>query len=195
MKIACVKALADLTHAESSDVVSNAYGGEIHRFGADYIIPKPFDPRLSVVLPHAVAQAAMETGVATRTIEDLGAYKHKLQSFIYRSSMVMRPVISQAKADLMRVTFGEGEDERVLRAVQTILDDQICIPILVGRPSVIESRIERLGLRMKAGIDFEIIDPNNDSRYQTYWRAYHQLMERKGVSPEAANSTSEQTQH
>lgn len=186
MKIACVKALADLTHAESSDVVSNAYGGEIHRFGADYIIPKPFDPRLSVVLPHAVAQAAMETGVATRPIEDLEAYKHKLQSFIYRSSMVMRPVISQAKADLMRVTFGEGEDERVLRAVQTILDDQICIPILVGRPSVIESRIERLGLRMKAGIDFEIIDPNNDSRYQTYWRAYHQLMERKGVSPEAA---------
>jgi malate dehydrogenase (oxaloacetate-decarboxylating)(NADP+) len=186
MKIACVKALADLTHAESSDVVSNAYGGEIHRFGADYIIPKPFDPRLSVVLPHAVAQAAMETGVATRPIEDLEAYKHKLQSFIYRSSMVMRPVISQAKANLMRVTFGEGEDERVLRAVQTILDDQICIPILVGRPSVIESRIERLGLRMKAGIDFEIIDPNNDSRYQTYWRAYHQLMERKGVSPEAA---------
>ncbi|MBX3457989.1 MAG: NADP-dependent malic enzyme [Candidatus Paracaedibacteraceae bacterium] len=186
MKIACVKALADLTHAESSDIVSNAYGGEIHRFGADYIIPKPFDPRLSVVLPHAVAQAAMETGVATRPIEDLEAYKHKLQSFIYRSSMVMRPVISQAKANLMRVTFGEGEDERVLRAVQTILDDQICIPILVGRPSVIESRIERLGLRMKAGIDFEIIDPNNDSRYQTYWRAYHQLMERKGVSPEAA---------
>ena len=186
MKIACVKALADLTHAESSDVVSNAYGGEIHRFGADYIIPKPFDPRLSVVLPHAVAQAAIETGVATRPIEDLEAYKHKLQSFIYRSSMVMRPVISQAKADLMRVTFGEGEDERVLRAVQTILDDQICTPILVGRPSVIESRIERLGLRMKAGIDFEIIDPNNDSRYQTYWRAYHQLMERKGVSPEAA---------
>ena len=186
MKIACVKALADLTHAESSDVVSNAYGGEIHRFGTDYIIPKPFDPRLSVVLPHAVAQAAMETGVATRPIEDLEAYKQKLQSFIYRSSMVMRPVVSQAKANPMRVTFGEGEDERVLRSVQTILDDKICIPILIGRPSVIESRIERLGLRMKANVDFEIIDPNNDSRYQSYWRAYHQLMERKGVSPEAA---------
>ncbi len=186
MKIACVKALADLTHAESSDVVSNAYGGEVHRFGSDYIIPKPFDPRLSVVLPHAVAQAAMETGVATRPIEDLEAYKLKLQSFIYRSSMVMRPVISQAKANPMRVTFGEGEDERVLRCVQTILDDQICVPILVGRPSVIESRIERLGLRMQVGRDFEVIDPNNDSRYQTYWRAYHQLMQRKGVSPEAA---------
>ncbi|MBX3487631.1 MAG: NADP-dependent malic enzyme [Candidatus Paracaedibacteraceae bacterium] len=186
MKIACVKALADLTHAESSDVVSNAYGGEVHRFGSDYIIPKPFDPRLSVVLPHAVAQAAMETGVATRPIEDLEAYKLKLQSFIYRSSMMMRPVISQAKANPMRVTFGEGEDERVLRCVQTILDDQICVPILVGRPSVIESRIERLGLRMQVGTDFEVIDPNNDSRYQTYWRAYHQLMQRKGVSPEAA---------
>lgn len=186
MKIACVQALAELTHAESSDVVCNAYGGEVHRFGSDYIIPKPFDPRLSVVLPHAVAQAAMATGVATRPIEDLDSYKHKLQSFIYRSSMVMRPVISQAKAIPTRVTFGEGEDERVLRAVQTILDDQICVPILIGRPSVIDSRIERLGLRMRTNVDFEVIDPSNDSRYQSYWRAYHQLMQRKGVSPEAA---------
>nr|WP_280956236.1 NADP-dependent malic enzyme [Candidatus Odyssella thessalonicensis] len=186
MKIACVQALAELTHAESSDVVCNAYGGEVHRFGPDYIIPKPFDPRLSVVLPHAVAQAAMATEVATRPIEDLDSYKHKLQSFIYRSSMVMRPVISQAKAIPTRVTFGEGEDERVLRAVQTILDDQICVPILIGRPSVIDSRIERLGLRMRANVDFEVIDPSNDSRYQSYWRAYHQLMQRKGVSPEAA---------
>lgn len=186
MKIACVNALADITHAESSDLVANAYGGQVHCFGTEYIIPKPFDPRLSVVLPHAVAQAAMETGVATRPIEDLEAYRQKLQSLIYRSSMVMRPVINQAKANLMRVTFGEGEDERVLRSVQTLLDDKICIPILIGRPSVIESRIKRLGLRMKANKDFEIIDPNNDSRYQTYWRAYHQIMERKGVSPEAA---------
>lgn len=186
MKIACVKALAELTHAESSDLVSSAYGGEVHRFGTDYIIPKPFDPRLSVVLPHAVAKAAMETGVATRPLEDLEAYQHHLQSFIYRSSMVMRPVINQAKSQLMRVTFGEGEDERVLRAVQTLLDDKICTPILVGRPSVIDSRIERLGLRMRSHTDFEVIDPSNDSRYQTYWRAYHAIMERKGVSPEAA---------
>jgi malate dehydrogenase (oxaloacetate-decarboxylating)(NADP+) len=186
MKIACVKALADLTHAESSDLVSNAYGGEVHRFGRDYIIPKPFDPRLSVVLPHAVAQAAMETGVAARPLDDLEAYKSQLQSFIYRSSLLIRPVIDQAKEHPMRVTFGEGEDERVLRAVQMILDDQICIPILVGRPSVIDSRIERLGLRMRSSVDFQVIDPNNDSRYPTYWGAYHALMQRKGVSPEAA---------
>ncbi len=186
MKIACIRALAKLAQAESSDVVSNAYGGEIHRFGTEYIIPKPFDPRLSVELPLVVAQAAMDTGVAERPIEDMAAYRQHLNEFIYRSSMVMRPIFTQAKRKLTRVSFAEGEDERVLRAVQTLCDEKLCHPILIGRPNVIEKRIERLGLRIKAGEDFECIDPNNDTRYQEYWTTYHKIMERQGVSPDAA---------
>lgn len=188
MKIACVKALADLAHAESSDVVANAYGGEIQKFGDDYIIPKPFDPRLSFEIPIVVAQAAMETGVATRPIEDFDAYKNQLTNFVYRSSMVMRPIFNQAKKQLMRITFAEGEDERVLRCVQTLCDEQICRPILVGRPNVIQMRIERLGLRLIPEKDFDLIDPGNDSRYQEYWQAYHELMQRKGITPEIAKT-------
>lgn len=188
MKIACVKALADLAHAESSDIVANAYGGEIHRFGDDYIIPKPFDPRLSFEIPIVVAKAAMDTGVAMRPIEDFDAYKNQLMSFVYRSSMVMRPIFNQAKKQLMRITFAEGEDERVLRCVQTLCDEQICRPILIGRPNVIQMRIERLGLRLTPEKDFDLIDPNNDSRYQEYWQAYHELMQRKGITPEIAKT-------
>ncbi len=188
MKIACVKALADLAHAESSDVVANAYGGEIQKFGDDYIIPKPFDPRLSFEIPIVVAQAAMETGVATRSIEDFDAYKNQLTNFVYRSSMVMRPIFNQAKKQLMRITFAEGEDERVLRCVQTLCDEQICRPILVGRPNVIQMRIGRLGLRLIPEKDFDLIDPGNDSRYQEYWQAYHELMQRKGITPDIAKT-------
>lgn len=187
MKIACIKALAKLAQAESSDVVSTAYGGEVHTFGPEYLIPKPFDPRLSVELPIVVAQAAMESGVAARPIDDIDSYRQKLSTFICRSTMVMRPIFTQAKKNNhIRVTFAEGEDERVLRAVQTIADDGLCRPILIGRPDVVQRRIERLGLRIKEGENFELIDPNNDSRFQLYWSTYHKMMERRGVSPEAA---------
>jgi malate dehydrogenase (oxaloacetate-decarboxylating)(NADP+) len=186
MKVACIKALAKLAQAEGTDIVSNAYGGEIHRFGVDYIIPKPFDPRLAIELPAVVAEAAVNTGVAKRGIEDFSAYRQQLHKFVYRSTMLMRPLFEQAKTNPMRVTFAEGEDERVLRAVQTLVDDQICRPILVGRPSVIQTRIERLGLRLTSGRDFELIDPNNDTRFPTYWHTYHVLMERKGITPDIA---------
>lgn len=186
MKIACIKALAKLAEAESSDIVSNAYGGEIHRFGPDYIIPKPFDPRLAIELPAVVAEAAIRTGVAKRPISDLAEYRHRLQQFVFRSTMVMKPIFEQAQAFPMRVTFAEGEDERVLRAVQTIVDERICRPILIGRPSVIQMRIERLGLRLVLDQDYELIDPNNDNRFATYWHSYHLLMERKGITPDIA---------
>lgn len=186
MKIACIKALAKLAQAESSDIVSTAYGGEVHKFGVDYIIPKPFDPRLSVELPIVVAQAAMDSGVAERPIEDMAAYRQELNSFVYRSSMVMRPIFTQAKKKTIRVSFAEGEDERVLRAVQTLSDEGLCRPILIGRPNVIQKRIERLGLRIHEGKDFDLIDPNNDVRYLEYWTTYHKIMERQGVSPEGA---------
>jgi malate dehydrogenase (oxaloacetate-decarboxylating)(NADP+) len=188
MKIACVKALAKLAEAESSDIVSNAYGGEIHRFGPDYIIPKPFDPRLAIELPAVVAEAAIQTGVAKRPIENLAEYRRHLQEFVFRSTMVMRPIFEQAQSYLMKVTFAEGEDERVLRATQTLVDDRICRPILIGRPSVVQMRLERLGLRLVVDRDFELIDPNNDTRFATYWHTYHALMERKGITPDIAKT-------
>lgn len=186
MKVACVRALASLAEAESSDVVSAAYGGEIHRFGPEYLIPKPFDPRLFVELSCVVAQAAMETGVATRPLTDMAKYREQLNAFVYRSNMVMRPVFETAKQAPQRVAFAEGEEERVLQAIQTLVDEGLAHPILIGRPSVIEKRIEKLGLRLKLGQDFEIIDPSNDNRYTTYWKAYHQIMQRRGISPAVA---------
>lgn len=186
MKVACVTALAELAQAEGSDVASRAYGGEVHTFGPEYIIPKPFDPRLAVELPIVVAQAAIDTGVAARPIADMGAYRLKLTDFIYRSAMVMRPIMLQAKRQLMRISFAEGEDERVLRAVQILTDEQICKPILIGRPKVINNRIERLGLRIRQDEHFELIDPSNDRRYTDYWQAYHRLMERRGITPDLA---------
>lgn len=186
MKIACVRALAKLAQAEGSEVVSSAYGGDIHRFGPNYIIPKPFDPRLIVELSSAVAKAAMDTGVATRPIDDLSKYRDQLDDFVYRSSMVMRQIFSSARKEPKRVTFAEGENYRVLRSVQTIVDEGIAKPILIGRPAVIEGRLAKLGLRLKSNKDFEIIDPNQDERYNHYWQSYHQLMERNGVSPDVA---------
>lgn len=186
MKLACVNALAQLARAESSDVVSNAYGGEVYNFGPDYIIPKPFDPNLSVEIPYVVAKAAMESGVASRPIEDLETYRQKLNDMTYRSSMIMRPIFAQAKKDKMRISFAEGEDERVLRAVQILCDEGICHPILIGRPDIIRHRIDRLGLRLKMDQDFDLIDPNNDSRFQEYWQSYYELMNRRGVSPDTA---------
>ncbi len=189
MKIACVHAIAKLAKAESSDLVSNAYGGEVHRFGKDYIIPKPFDKRLYVELAYAVAVKAMETGVAERPIEDMAAYRHELENFIYRSSSVMRPIFKSAMHQTdkpVRLAFAEGEDNRILQAVQSLVDKKIGRCVLIGRPDVIAWRIEHLGLRIKAGIDFDIVDPNQDDRFQHYWRTYHALTERKGVTPDVA---------
>jgi malate dehydrogenase (oxaloacetate-decarboxylating)(NADP+) len=188
MKLACVRAIADLTMAESSEVVAAAYKGEELRFGPEYLIPKPFDPRLILEIPPAVAKAAMDSGVATRPIKDFDAYRDKLARFVFRSDILMKPLFEKAKLDPKRVVFAEGEDERVLRAVQIIVDEDLAKPVLIGRPDVIATRIEKLGSRIKAGTDFEITNPEDDPRYNDYWRQYHGIMERKGVSPDAART-------
>ena len=188
MKIACVKALADLAQAETSDIVAAAYGGESLRFGPEYIIPRPFDPRLIVELAPAVAKAAMDSGVATRPIEDLKAYRQTLNQFVFRSGLVMKPIFEGARRDPRRIVYAEGEEERVLRAVQAVANEGRAKPILIGRRRVVAARIERYGLRLRAGIDFELVDPQGDRRYKEYWQLYHSLMERKGVSPEYART-------
>ncbi|MEP6657410.1 MAG: NADP-dependent malic enzyme [Betaproteobacteria bacterium] len=186
MKIAAVRALADLAMAEQSDIVAAAYGTEDIRFGPEYLIPKPFDPRLIVTIAPAVAKAAMESGVATRPIEDFRAYRDRLTQFVYHSGLLMKPIFSAAKNSPRRIVYAEGEDERVLRAVQVVVDEQLAKPILVGRPAVLESRIERFGLRLKAGADFEVINPENDPRFRDYSQEYYRLTERKGISQEYA---------
>ncbi|MBL8317363.1 MAG: NADP-dependent malic enzyme [Burkholderiaceae bacterium] len=188
MKLACVREIAALAKAETSDEVATAYAGEELRFGPDYIIPKPFDARLILRIAPAVAKAAAESGVATRPIADYDAYAQQLSRFVYQTGMFMRPVFAVAKAQPARVVYAEGEDERVLRAVQVVLDEHMARPILVGRPAVIQMRIERAGLRLKPGSDFELVDPENDSRFRSYWELYHKLMGRDGVSPEAAKA-------
>jgi malate dehydrogenase (oxaloacetate-decarboxylating)(NADP+) len=188
MKIACVRALADLAMQESSEIVARAYGGEDLVFGPEYLIPKPFDPRLLVELAPAVAQAAMDSGVATRPIDDFDAYREQLARFVYRSQLLMKPVFDSAKRDPRRVVYAEGEDERVLRAVQTILHERLAKPILIGRPDIVQQRCEHLGLKIRAGADFELINPESYPLYEDYWRLYHRLMERRGVSPDAARA-------
>ncbi|NNG04461.1 MAG: NADP-dependent malic enzyme [Inquilinus sp.] len=188
MKIACVNALADLAQQESSDVVATAYGGEGLSFGPEYLIPKPFDPRLIVKLAAAVAKAAMESGVATRPIEDFDAYRRRLEQFVYRSGQMMRPMFERARENPMRIAFAEGEEERVLRAVQVAVDDGLARPILIGRRKVVERRIESLGLRLAIGKSVELVDPQNDPRYNAYWQTYHELMARRGVSPDRART-------
>jgi len=188
MKLACVHAIAQLARGASSDVVSAAYGGQQLRFGAEYLIPKPFDPRLISEIAPAVAKAAMDSGVATRPIADLEAYRQQLNQFVYRSAFVMKPIFDKARANPKRVAFAEGEDERVLFAVKALLDEGIAKPVLVGRPMVIAHRARKLGLGLEPGRDFEVVNPEDDSRYQDYWRQYHQVMERKGVSPDTART-------
>jgi malate dehydrogenase (oxaloacetate-decarboxylating)(NADP+) len=188
MKLACVKALAELTRKEVSAEVASVYSEENIEFGPDYLIPKPFDPRLIIELPMAVAKAAMDSGVATRPIEDWDAYEHKLQSYTYRTSMVMRPVFESAQSDPKRVVFCEGEEEKVLRAIQTVLDDKLAKPIVIGRRAVVEARIKRLSLRIAADKDFDLVDPENDPRYREYWTEYHRIMERRGVTPAVAKT-------
>ncbi|ANO50257.1 NADP-dependent malic enzyme [Woeseia oceani] len=188
MKIACVDAIANLAQLESTDEVANAYQGEELTFGPEYVIPKPFDLRLMEEVSLAVARAAMESGVATRPIADLDAYRNTLRSFSHRSFMFMQPVIDVAKRDTERLAYAEGENEVVLRAVQTVIDERIAFPVVIGRASVVDERISRLGLRMRAGQDFELVDPENDPRYRDYWQFYHSRVCRKGVSVSAAKT-------
>ncbi|MFN4900037.1 MAG: phosphate acyltransferase, partial [Betaproteobacteria bacterium] len=187
MELAAVHAVAELARAEQSEVVSAAYGSGSLSFGPDYLIPKPFDPRLIVKIAPAVAKAAAESGVATRPIADLDAYVERLQEFVYHSGNFMKPIFAAAKrATKNRIVYAEGEEERVLRAVQVVVDEELARPILVGRPSVLESRIERFGLRIRAGVDFDMVNPESDRRYRQYWETYHAMTERKGVTEQYA---------
>jgi len=187
MELAAVHAVAELARAEQSEVVSAAYGSGSLSFGPDYLIPKPFDPRLIVKIAPAVAKAAAESGVATRPIADLDAYVERLQEFVYHSGNFMKPIFAAAKrATKNRIVYAEGEEERVLRAVQVVVDEELARPILVGRPSVLESRIERFGLRIRAGVDFDLVNPESDRRYRQYWETYHAMTERKGVTEQYA---------
>lgn len=187
MKVACVHAIAKLARREASDLGS-AYGDDVPCFGPEYLIPRPFDPRLLVEVAAAVAQAAMDSGVALRPIADMWAYREKLGQFVYRTSLMMKPVYDRARADKKRVVYAEGEEETVLRAVQTVIDEGLAFPILIGRPDVIDARIQRLSLRMRAGIDFEITNQDDDPRFNDYWQHYHALTSRRGVTPAAAKN-------
>jgi len=188
MKVACVKAIAALARRESSDVSARAYGGRPPSFGRDYLIPQPFDPRLLLQLPPAVAKAAMDSGVAQRPIEDFAAYSDKLNSFVFRTGLLMRPVFERARAHPRRDVYAEGEEDTTLRAVQVVVDQGLARPILIGRPKVIEKRIRRAGLRIKLGVDVELVDIHDDPRFDDYWQHYHRLMERRGVTPAMAKA-------
>ena len=187
MELAAVNAIAELARAEQSDIVTAAYGTDGLSFGPDYLIPKPFDPRLIVKIAPAVAKAAMADGVATRPIEDFVVYMDRLQEFVYLSGNFMKPIMALAKsAERRRVVYAEGEDERVLRAVQVVVDEKIAAPILIGRPQVVEKRIAQFGLRIRIGVDVELVNPEQDDRYRDYWETYHLLTERKGVTAQYA---------
>jgi malate dehydrogenase (oxaloacetate-decarboxylating)(NADP+) len=184
MEVAAVRAIAELAQMEQSDVVAAAYGGQEISFGANYLIPKPFDPRLILHIAPAVAQAAADSGVAARPIGDLEAYREQLQQFVYQSGVVMRPIFSIARhAQKKRIVYAEGEEERVLRAVRTVVDEQLARPILVGRPAVIAQRIERFGLRLQEGQDYEVVNTDRDDRYRDFWQTYQQIAARKGITP------------
>ena len=186
MKLAAVHAIAELAHAEQSEVVASAYGDQDLSFGPDYIIPKPFDPRLIVKIAPAVAKAAMDSGVATRPIKDFDAYVDKLTEFVYKTNLFMKPIFSQARADAKRVVLAEGEEARVLHATQELITLGLAKPILIGRPSVIEMRIQKLGLQIKAGVDFEIVNNESDPRFKEYWNEYYAIMKRRGITQEQA---------
>jgi len=188
MKMACVHAIAELARMEASDVAAQAYEGQETKFGPDYLIPQPFDPRLLTQLAPAVAQAAMDSGVATRPIEDMDAYRERLNQYVFRTGLLMKPVFDAARKDPRRVVFAEGEEETVLRAVQTIVDDGLAKPILIGRPSVVDMRIERAGLRIRAGEHFELVNPESDPRFKDYWSTFHKITERRGVTPDSAKA-------
>jgi len=189
MKLAAVRAIAELATAEQSEIVAAAYGEQPLSFGPDYLIPKPFDPRLIVKIAPAVARAAMESGVATRPIADFEAYNNQLTQFVYQSGLIMKPIFSAAKeGPRRRIVLSEGEDERMLRAAQAVIDEKLAKLILIGRPGVIERRIERNGLRIRPGTDFELVNPESDPRYREYWTEYHRLAERSGVTQQFAQT-------
>ncbi|OWJ77006.1 MULTISPECIES: NADP-dependent malic enzyme [Haematobacter] len=188
MKLACIEGIAALARATTSAEAAAAYSGERMSFGRDYLIPKPFDPRLMGVIAPAVARAAMETGVATRPVADIGTYKQKLDGSVFRSSLIMRPVFEAASSASRRIVFAEGEDERVLRTANALLEETTDKPILIGRPEVVETRLERAGLPIRPGRDFEVVNPENDPRYRDYWGTYHELMQRDGVTPDLARA-------
>jgi malate dehydrogenase (oxaloacetate-decarboxylating)(NADP+) len=187
MEIAAVHAIADLAQAEQSEVVAAAYSGEQLAFGPEYLIPKPFDPRLMMKIAPAVAKAAADSGVALRPIADMDAYREKLQSFVYASGTTMKPIFTAAKKALKkRVAYAEGEDERVLRAAQIVVDERLALPTLIGRPSVIAERVEKFGLRLKEGVDYNVVNVEQDHRYRDFWQTYHRMTERKGITAQVA---------
>ena len=189
MKIACVEALADIATMEVSDVVSRAYGGKASlQFGRDYLIPKPFDPRLMTDIPPKVAKAAMESGVATKPIDDFHAYRRQLRQFVFESGLVMEPVFERALSDPQRVVFAEGDSRRILSAVQEMVDEGLCVPTLVGNPTLIEARIKELGLRIRPDEDFYMLDPMDNPHFQRDWKTYHRIMGRQGVTPSFART-------
>ncbi|MBK5937382.1 MAG: NADP-dependent malic enzyme [Halorhodospira halophila] len=188
MKIAAVEAIADLATEESSEEVVAAYGGRPWSFGADYLIPKPFDPRLISRVAPAVAHAAMESGVACRPINDFEAYRLQLQQYVFQSGLVMKPIFERAREQPKRVVYTDGEEERILRAVQLVVDENLARPIVVGRRRVVEKRLRQLGLRVQIDEDFELVDPEGDPRYRDYWQAYYHLMARRGVTPARART-------
>ncbi|MDA7964977.1 NADP-dependent malic enzyme [Ruegeria sp.] len=188
MQIACVDGIAEMARATTSAEAAAAYKGEQLTFGPEYLIPKPFDPRLVGVVSSSVAKAAMDSGVAKRPIEDIEAYKEKLNQTVFKSALLMRPVFEAAAVASRRIVFAEGEDERVLRAAQAILEETTETPILIGRPDVIDARCERLGLTVRPGEDFQIVNPQDDPRYYDYWTSYHEIMQRRGVTPDLAKA-------
>ncbi|MFZ9502093.1 MAG: NADP-dependent malic enzyme [Beijerinckiaceae bacterium] len=188
MKLAAVEAIAQLAREAPSDVVARAYGGAAPLFGAQSLIPSPFDPRLILRIAPAVAKAAMDSGVATKPVSDFDAYVETLGRFVFRSGFLMKPVFAQAKSDPRRVIYADGEDERVLRATQVVLEERLAVPILIGRPSVIEKRIERFGLQIRPGRDFELVNPEDDPRYRDYVQTLIDAAGRKGVTPDAART-------
>ncbi|HRG72687.1 MAG TPA: phosphate acyltransferase, partial [Thauera aminoaromatica] len=186
MQLAAVKAIAELARVEQSDIVAAAYGEKVGGFGREYIIPRPFDPRLIVKIAPAVAEAGMASGVATRPITDWNAYRSQLNNFVWHSGLIMKPVFAAAHKNPKRIIFSEGESEKVLRAVQQVVDEGLARPILIGRPEVVAKNIERFGLRLAAERDFELVNPDSDPRFNQLWQHYHGLMERRGVSVEYA---------
>jgi malate dehydrogenase (oxaloacetate-decarboxylating)(NADP+) len=191
MKLACVRQIADLAKADISEEVASAYAGKELSFGRDYLIPTPFDSRLILRIAPAVAQAAADSGVATRPITDMDAYRQQLQSFVTQTGLLMRPIFNAAKAvpqNAKRVAYADGEDERALRAAQMAIDDKLAHPILIGRPGVIAARIEKAGLRMRLGVDADNVNPEDDERFRQYWEHYHQLMKRNGATPAVAKA-------
>jgi malate dehydrogenase (oxaloacetate-decarboxylating)(NADP+) len=188
MQLACIKGIAALARATTSAEAAEAYKGEQMTFGPDYLIPKPFDPRLMGVVASAVVQAATETGVATKPVTDLEAYKERLDSSVFKSALIMRPVFEAARTATRRIVFAEGEDERVLRAARAMLDETTDKPILIGRPEVIEYRCKEAGLQMEIGKDYELVNPQDDPRYRDYWSSYHKIMARRGITPDLAKA-------